>query len=113
MDYDHLDPEGSLMDVSKTRVFPDYHIQILVNFDKPDIIYHLSANLFICILLQKIQALIQPPQSEIPVKRTKKSDKEARKVGRTINHDNCDSCGEGGDLLCCDRCPCAFHLSCW
>ncbi|KXJ27549.1 PHD finger protein 12 [Exaiptasia diaphana] len=74
MDYDHLDPEGSLMD--------------------------------------KIQALIQPPQSEVTVKRTKKSDKEARKVGRAVNHDNCDSCGEGGDLLCCDRCPCAFHLSC-
>ena len=28
------------------------------------------------------------------------------------NHDYCDACKEGGDLLCCDRCPAAFHLLC-
>ena len=68
---------------------------------------------FVFLSFQRIQALIQPPQSEESTKRSKKPEKEARKPGRAVNHDNCDSCGEGGDLLCCDRCPCAFHLSCW
>ncbi|CAG2104380.1 unnamed protein product, partial [Medioppia subpectinata] len=34
------------------------------------------------------------------------------KTGKTPNHEYCDSCREGGDLLCCDRCPNAFHLQC-
>ncbi|XP_063151140.1 PHD finger protein 12 isoform X2 [Candoia aspera] len=35
-----------------------------------------------------------------------------RRNGRATNHDSCDSCKEGGDLLCCDHCPAAFHLQC-
>uniref|UniRef100_A0A8D2Q7N6 PHD finger protein 12 n=1 Tax=Varanus komodoensis TaxID=61221 RepID=A0A8D2Q7N6_VARKO len=35
-----------------------------------------------------------------------------RRSGRATNHDSCDSCKEGGDLLCCDHCPAAFHLQC-
>ncbi|CAG2163130.1 unnamed protein product [Oppiella nova] len=34
------------------------------------------------------------------------------KTGKAPNHEYCDSCREGGDLLCCDRCPNAFHLQC-
>ena len=33
-------------------------------------------------------------------------------LGKGHNHDSCDACGEGGDLICCDNCPASFHFAC-
>ena len=33
-------------------------------------------------------------------------------AGKGHNHDACDACGEGGDLICCDNCPASFHFAC-
>nr|XP_001919955.4 PHD finger protein 12 [Danio rerio] len=63
-------------------------------------------------LMEKIQTLLAPPKSEDGEKKNRKPDRSTRRSGRATNHDICDSCREGGDLLCCDHCPAAFHLQC-
>ncbi|KAG1705474.1 PHD finger protein 12 [Nymphon striatum] len=69
-------------------------------------------------LMPQIQALIAPPVNEESFKKVKRERRRElgqsyyRKHGRAVNHDYCDSCRESGSLLCCDRCPAAFHLQC-
>ncbi len=74
---------------------------------------HVSALTFVLVSLQEINRLVAPPDTA-PV-RTKprfRDRREYRRHAKFVNHDSCDSCREGGDLLCCDRCPASFHLQC-
>ncbi|XP_072024779.1 LOW QUALITY PROTEIN: PHD finger protein 12-like [Amphiura filiformis] len=63
-------------------------------------------------LMEQIQAIIAPPESEHPPPRKRRRHEYYRRPGRAVNRDSCDSCKEGGDLICCDRCPASFHLTC-
>lgn len=86
-----------------------FHRTACINFNgsPPDMKTHLNY------FPQQIQTLLAPPKSEEVEKRSRKLVRDVRRSGRATNHDTCDSCREGGDLLCCDHCPAAFHLQCW
>uniref|UniRef100_A0A1B6BWY5 PHD finger protein 12 n=2 Tax=Clastoptera arizonana TaxID=38151 RepID=A0A1B6BWY5_9HEMI len=68
-------------------------------------------------LMEIISKLIAPPPSTEESTKAKKREgldlhPYYRKPGKGHNHDSCDACGEGGNLLCCDKCPASFHLEC-
>ncbi|XP_047349075.1 PHD finger protein 12 isoform X2 [Vespa velutina] len=69
-------------------------------------------------LMPQIQALIAPPVSEDSKSAKSKKEKEEKKHpyfkrrGRGHNHDFCDACRDGGELICCDKCPASYHLQC-
>ena len=67
-------------------------------------------------LMPRIQALIAPPSSSSSKKRHGSNDnpKSSKVIDKltSLNHQLCDYCNEGGDLLCCDECPASFHLIC-
>ncbi|XP_063833422.1 PHD finger protein 12-like [Ostrinia nubilalis] len=65
-------------------------------------------------LMPLIRALIKPPDEEPNAQKPKKPQHPYyKRPGKGHNHDSCDACGEGGDLICCDRCPASFHLGCY
>lgn len=72
---------------------------------------HLFANMA-ARFLQQIQALIAPPSNSLLDESKKTEHPYFRRPGKGHNHDSCDACGEGGDLICCDKCPSSFHLLC-
>uniref|UniRef100_A0A8C8AA08 Autoimmune regulator n=1 Tax=Otus sunia TaxID=257818 RepID=A0A8C8AA08_9STRI len=48
------------------------------------------------------------PQGRLPVPTVHSQDPAAHQE----NEDECAACGDGGELICCDGCPRAFHLAC-
>ncbi|CAH0714029.1 unnamed protein product, partial [Brenthis ino] len=65
-------------------------------------------------LMPLIRALIKPPDEDLNAPKPKKPQHPYyKRPGKGHNHDSCDACGEGGDLICCDRCPASFHLGCY
>ncbi|KAL7745689.1 hypothetical protein ACLKA6_009895 [Drosophila palustris] len=66
-------------------------------------------------IMEQIKILIKPPPNEDEKMVQRNSNTKHpyyRRPGRGHNHDLCDACEEGGNLLCCDRCPSSFHLQC-
>lgn len=64
-----------------------------------------------CGLLDEIEALTAPP-SFCNGKNKKAPRWKPPGRWKSVNSQYCNACKEGGELLCCDRCPASFHLMC-
>uniref|UniRef100_A0A915CGU9 PHD-type domain-containing protein n=2 Tax=Parascaris univalens TaxID=6257 RepID=A0A915CGU9_PARUN len=64
-----------------------------------------------CGLLDAIEEITAPPNScNGKTKKAPRWKPPAR--WKSVNSQYCNACREGGELLCCDRCPSSFHLMC-
>ena len=62
-------------------------------------------------VLDQMNRLFEPP-GKAGVEDVGEAHPYFKRPGRGHNHDSCDSCSEGGALICCDLCPASFHLQC-
>lgn len=67
-------------------------------------------------IMQKILALTSPPYPSPTSKQRRGKNKIVPSVMTrqtcVDNRSYCDACGDGGELLCCERCPASFHFGC-
>ncbi|VDO79733.1 unnamed protein product [Onchocerca flexuosa] len=61
-----------------------------------------------------IESCTASPATSSKTKKTSSSvvKEKPTKRWKSVNSQFCSSCMEGGELLCCDRCPASFHLMC-
>lgn len=56
--------------------------------------------------------LIAEPSSNSVNNKKKIEVDNLKHPGKVINHDYCDECSGGGEIICCDKCPKSYHLNC-
>jgi hypothetical protein len=61
---------------------------------------------------QQQQLLLQDAGADAPGALAAASGKARRVGGADFNYDLCCACGGGGELVCCESCPNAFHFDC-
>jgi hypothetical protein len=68
--------------------------------------------------MSKLEEVLSPKNVEVgqvvsgKKQKTKSKNKEDARRDALDNRDLCALCGNGGEIICCDYCPCAFHSRC-